>query len=170
MKRLVVVAIVLLMTVGLSRASLAQSINGEDWATLGRCGKVGHNIKIWIVNAYVIGFAKASSLGAGLISFDRVLKSISFDAKVPTPHTTPIFKVETLYKGIMDIWLPPFNTADEYVKALDQFYSDYKNSKIQFEDALRIISAQVRGRDKDEIDKLLQSARKQGTADGISSK
>lgn len=64
-----------------------------------------------------------------------------------------------------DAKIPPFGKLEQFVKALDQFYSDYKNSKVQIADALEIISAEVRGKDKAYIENLLKHARYSGSGE-----
>lgn len=50
---------------------------------------------------------------------------------------------------------------EHLLKALDQFYTDYRNELIPVPFALKVISMELAGREKVEIDKELESLRRQ---------
>ena len=58
-------------------------------------------------------------------------------------------------KETQDEYLGSGLSSTQYVSALDQFYKDYKNSLIPVPLALTIITSEVRGKNKKDIEKEL---------------
>ena len=73
--------------------------------------------------------------------------------------------VRGIYDGLMIGHSPvmkDYSTKTSYdhlIKALDQFYGDYRNEKIPVVSALRVISMELRGASKDDVDLELRRLR-----------
>jgi hypothetical protein len=74
--------------------------------------------------------------------------------------------VRGIYDGLMFGHSPDINlyytktSLDHLVKALDQFYQDYRNEKVLIVWALRVVSMELRGESKDAVDSELRRVRK----------
>jgi len=84
----------------------------------------------------------------------------------PNPHLCKIYFVRGIYEGLVigdSKKLDHFYTKTSYetlIKALDQFYEDYRNENIFVVDALTVISMELRGTNKETVDKKLRLLRK----------
>src|SRR6266566_1677667 len=76
-----------------------------------------------------------------------------------------LFLVRGIYEGLIlgrSSALNQFYTKTSYdhlIRALDQFYSDYRNEKLPVVVALRVISMELRGVSKEEVDTELRRLR-----------
>jgi hypothetical protein len=79
--------------------------------------------------------------------------------------------VRGIYDGLMFGHSPDINlyytktSLDHLVKALDQFYQDYRNEKVLIVWALRVVSMELRGESKDAVDSELRRVRKLASND-----
>lgn len=79
--------------------------------------------------------------------------------------------VRGIYDGMMFGHSPDINlyytktSLDHLVKALDQFYQDYRNEKVLIVWALRVLSMELRGESKDAVDSELRRVRKLASKD-----
>lgn len=95
------------------------SINGELWKELGT-SRDGEARKVGIVRGFLYGFDTAALFLKKAAKADQSLQVARGGSTQAPPY------------GI-----------DEFIKALDRFYSDPKNSKVELDDAMKILSEKV---------------------------
>jgi hypothetical protein len=121
----------------------------------------------------VLSTRTTSAVAEGGIRFGadgRFWKVVFDERKTPDARDYKLLFLRGVFEGLIvgaspmvrpgreEIYLK--GSPEDFVTALDQFYSDYRNEKVFVVHALKIISMEMRGEPQDKIDALLRQYRR----------
>jgi hypothetical protein len=113
-----------------SGEELSYGMNGEEWVLFDRAGEWGKTFKLVTVRSFHEGYMAGATLCCG----DNIREKMQEELYAKTSY-------------------------EHLVSALDEFYSNHRNRKILIFGAMKIVSMEMRGVSKEEIDLRLRRYR-----------